>query len=90
MGRTVHNFQLTVKLRRSDGWRQVFWTRGCCCFWGLSFKKVGKDKSYVHWMHGLAGGMVILRGSFGRLPPAPHLAPAAVGSSPKGVLCFFW
>lgn len=64
--------------------------RGHCGFWGLGFKKVEKERSYVHWLHGLAGGMVIFRGSLGRLPPAPHLVLAAVGSSPKGVLYFFW
>lgn len=54
------------------------------------FKKVGKDKSYVHRLPGWAGGMVLFRGSFGSLPPAPHFVPAAVGSTPEGVLCFFW
>lgn len=75
-----------VKLRRSDGQRQVFWSRGLYCFWKVSpcFKKVGKDKCYVHWLRGLAGGMVIFRGSFGRLPQIPILFQQLLGAVRRG------
>lgn len=36
---------------------------------GLSlFQVAEKEKSYVYWLHGLAGRMVIFRGSFGSSP----------------------
>ena len=72
------------------GWREYFGLGDTDAF-GVSpcFKKVEK-RAVLCLLHGLAGGMVIFRGSFGRLPPGPPLVPAAVGNSLKGVLYFFW
>lgn len=72
------------------GWGRVFWTRVHCCFGGSPVGLSGRERSPMFT------GCMVWQGEWSFLEAAlegyPHSpsCSAAVGSSPKGVLYFFW